>query len=221
MDLKAEIRSQLGKSVKSLRENGQIPAELYGKGIGNIHLLVDAKDFKKAFKALGESSVVNVSVGDEKRAVLIQDVGRDPLSGEPINIDFYQVRMDEKVRVKVPLEFIGEAPAVKEKGGLLNKTMMEVEVEALPSDLPRDFKVNLGVLGDINSSIYVKDLDISKGVKVLVEPTTVIATIVPPAPEEVIETPINVEEVKVETEEKKAERQKNKESEEVKGAAKE
>lgn len=208
MDLKAEIRSQLGKSVKGLRKNGQVPAELYGKGIENIHLLVDAKDFKKAFKALGESSVVNILVGNEKRAALIQEVGRDSLSGEPLNIDFYQVRMDEKVRVKVPLQFTGEAPAVKEKGGLLNKTMMEIEVEALPSDLPRDFKVNLGVLGDINFSIYVKDLDIPKGVKILVEPKTVIATIVPPAAEEVVETPISVEDVKVETEEKKAERQK-------------
>jgi large subunit ribosomal protein L25 len=208
MDLKAEIRNTFGKQVKVLRKSGQIPAELYGKGIENIHLLVDAKDFKKAFKALGESSVVNILVGDEKRAALIQDVGRDSLSGEPLNIDFYQVRMDEKVRVKVPLEFIGEAPAVKEKGGLLNKTMMEIEVEALPSDLPRDFKINLGVLSDINSSIYVKDLDIPKGVKILVEPATVIATVVPPVAEEVVEAPISVEEVKVETEEKKAERQK-------------
>ncbi|MCL5733660.1 MAG: 50S ribosomal protein L25 [Patescibacteria group bacterium] len=214
MDLKADIRNKLGKSVKGIRKEGQIPAELYGKGVENVHLSVSAKDFKKVFKEAGENAVVNILIGDAKHSALIQDVSRDSITGDPVNIDFYQVRMDEKVKVRIPLEFIGEAPAVKEQGGLLNKTMLDVEVEALPSDLPHSFKVSLDALKDINSSIYIKDLDIPKGVKIMIEPTTVVATVIPPAPEEVVETPINLEEVKVESEEKKVERQKAKEEEE-------
>lgn len=215
MDLKAEVRERLGKSVKRLRNDGQIPAELYGKGVANVHLSVNAKDFRKVFKEAGESAVVNILIGDAKHSALIQDVSRDSITGEPVNIDFYQVRMDEKVKVRVPLEFIGEAPAVKEQSGLLNKTMLDIEVEALPSDLPHSFRVPLDYLKEINSSIYVKNLEVPKGVKIMIEPTTVIATVIPPAPEEeVVEAPVNLEEVKVESEEKKAERQKAKEESE-------
>jgi len=128
MDLKAEIRNVLGKKVKAIRKNNQIPAELYGHGINNLHLLVNAKDFKKALKETGENTILNLIVDNKTYPVLIQDVTNDDLTGQPINIDFYQVRLDEKVKVRVPIEFVGEAPATKEKNGILNKTMLDIEI---------------------------------------------------------------------------------------------
>ena len=117
--------------------------------------------------------------------------------------------MDEKIRTRVPLEFTGEAPAVKEKGGVLNKTLLEIEIEALPGDLPRHVEVRLETLDDVNKSIYVKDLALPKSVKVFLDAETVVVSVMPPrAEEEVVkvEAPADVSAVKVETEEKKAER---------------
>jgi large subunit ribosomal protein L25 len=211
MDLTVSSREQFGKAVNILRKQGLIPAELYGHGISNTHLSVDAGEFKKIWKEAGENTIINLIIGSERRSVLIHDVQKDYLSGDPSHIDFYQVRMDEKIKARVPIEFIGEAPAVKSLGGILNKTMSEIEVEALPGDLPHSFSVDLSSLVEFNQSIYAKDLKIPEEVQVLVEPQTVIATVTPPQKEEVAPPPApEVSEVKVETEEKKAEREKEK-----------
>jgi len=202
MELQVQKREIIGKKVKGLRKQGLIPAELYGHNIENTHLSVPAKDFLKIFKEAGESTIINLKFEDKELPVLIYDVITDPVDDQILHIDFYQVKMDEKITTSIPLEFIGEAPAVKEKGGILIKAMHEIEVEALPADLPHNIKVNLKVLSEIGKSIYVKDLEVPKGVKVLIEPETVVATVTEPAKEEVEERPISVEEVKVEGEEK-------------------
>src|SRR3989344_770423 len=217
MDLAVETREKFGKAVKILERQGLIPAELYGHGIANLHLAVKRRDFEKVFKDAGESTVIKLKVGGEKPNsgekelnVLVHDIQRNYLSDEISHIDFYQVRMDELIKAHIPLEFTGESPAVKGQGGILNKTLSEIEVEALPGDLPRQFEVNLGNLIELNQSIYVKDLEIPAKVKVLVEPETVLVTVTPPLEEEVIEAPVDVTAVKVEAEEKVAERAKGK-----------
>lgn len=212
MELAVKKREHFGKRVNALRREGAIPAELYGRGLANLHLSVPAKEFAKLFKEAGTNTVVTLVVGVEKRPALIHEVARDPLTGDPAHIDFYQVRMDEKIRARVPLAFTGEAPAVKAKGAVVNKAMTEIEVEALPQDLPHSFIVDLSSLGDVNESIYVCDLDVPRGVKVLADADTAVATATPPAPVEeakpvVEEAVADVSAVKVETEEKRAERQ--------------
>lgn len=205
MELQVQKRETLGKKVKTLRDSGFIPAELYGRDRQNIHLSVPVKEFTQVFKEAGESTVVNLVLGSEKFPVLINEVVANPLDDTIMHIDFYQVRMDEKITASIPLEFMGESPAVKEKTGVLVKAMQEVEVEALPADLPHDFKIDLGGLTDIGMSIYVRDIKVPEKVKLLVEPETVIATVVEQAKEEEIKGPVSVEEVKVEGEEKKKE----------------
>ncbi len=208
MDLVIQQRQKLGKAVKALRREGLIPAELYGHGIKNTHLAVTAKDFLKVFKEAGTNTVVNLVLDGKKRPALIYDAVRDYLSGEVSHVDFYEVRMDEKIKTKVPVEFLGVAPAVKDKGGILNKSVLEIEVEAFPADLPHRLDVDLSVLDDLNKSIYVKDIKIPKGVKVLIDAETVVATVAEPRAEEVVEAPpADLTAVKVETEEKKAERE--------------
>ncbi len=216
MELTATARDKFGKQVKALRKEGLVPAELYGRGVENRHLSVSAKEFGKVFKEAGTNTIVTLAMGGEKRPILIHDVACDLLTGEPAHVDFYQVRLDEKIRAKVPLEFVGEAPAVKVKGGVLNKSMTEIEVEALPQDLPHSLQVDLSALDEIDKSVYVRDLAVPKSVTLLVGGDTAIATATPPAPEEeaapAAEAVGDVSAVKVESEEKKAERQAEKAS---------
>lgn len=209
MELVAQLREVLGKKVKNLRQQGLIPAELYGHNAQNIHLAISLKNFTKVFKEAGTSAIVNLLVGKEKYPVLIYDYQKDYLTGDFIHVDFYEVRMDEKIQAKVPLEFIGEPPAVKEKGGILNKSMFEIEVEALPTNLPSHLTVNLNYLTDLDQSIYVKDLEVPPGVEILIDPETVIATITREEKEEKEGAPIDISAIKVEDEEKRTQREIN------------
>ena len=210
MDLAAKTREITGKKVRGLRKEGFIPAELYGRGIKNMHLSVPAKDFGKVFKAAGSTTVITLLIDKEKKPAMIHEVGRNFITGEVMYVDFHEIRMDEKIKAKVPLEFAGEAPAVKAFGAVVNKVMSEIEVEAFPNDMPHDITVDLSGLAELDKSIYIKDIPHPRGVKFLVGEETVVATATPPAPEEVVAPvaePVDVSAVKVETEEKKAERQ--------------
>ena len=206
MDLSVKTREITGKKVRALRREGLVPAELYGHGLKNVHLSVGAKDLNKALKEAGTSTVVTLILNTEKKPALIHDVVRNYLTGEIDHVDFYQVRMDEKITTKIPLEFVGESPAVKAFGAVLNKSMSEVEVEALPQNLPHNLVIDLSTLSELNQSIYVRDIAIPKGVEILVDKETAVATATPPVEEEVVTAPVDVSTVKVESEEKKAER---------------
>jgi large subunit ribosomal protein L25 len=207
MDLAIKTREITGKKVQALRREGLVPAELYGHGLKNIHLSVVGKEFGKVLKEAGTTTVVTLVLGTEKKSAIIHDVRRNYLSNEIEHIDFYQVRMDEKMKAKVALEFVGVSPAVKEKGAVINKSMSEIEIEALPKDLPHNLVVDLTLLDDINKSIYVRDIVIPKGVEILIDLDTAVATATPQTAEEVVEAaPIDVADVKVESEEKVAER---------------
>lgn len=187
MELNVQTRDILGKKVKTLREKGLIPAELYGHGIKNLHLTLSAKEFLKVFKEAGESTIVNLTTEDKKTLpVMIHEVKTDSLSGEILNIDFYQIKLTEKIRVYIPIEFIGEAPAVKNFGGILIKTLKEIEVEALPQDLPHRFQVDLASLNEIGKNIALKDLKIGDNVKLFINPETIIVTVVEAKAEEVV-----------------------------------
>lgn len=204
MEIQVQKRDIFGKKVKTLKSKGLVPAELYGHKMDNVHLSVPAKDFAKLYKQVGESTVINLVLGDKKIPALIHDTSVDFLSEEFSHIDFYAVNMKEKIRTSVPLSFIGESPAIK-AGGILVKSMHELEVEALPGDLPAAIEVDLSKLAEIHNSIHVKDLNIGNKVKIFIDPEAVAATIVEAAQEEVEVKPITVEEVKVEGEEKKKE----------------
>jgi large subunit ribosomal protein L25 len=209
MELNASERKVFGKNLKALRKEGQIPAEFYGRGMENRALTIQKKEFQSLFKTAGENTVITLVMEGKKQPSLIYDVHYNPVSGEILNVDFYGVRMDEKIRTAVPVEFVGEAPAVKEKGGVLAKGVTEIEVEALPGDLPHSFTVDISVLAELDQSIYVKDIAIPANVRIMLEPETAVVTVTPPAPEEEIAAPVmDVTDVKVETEEKKAEREK-------------
>ena len=207
MELAVQTREMDGKKAKALRKEGLVPAELYGHGVPNMHLSVPVKDFTKILKQAGTSTVVTLVVGKEKKPVIIHEVTQDFVTGNVAHVDFYQVKMNEKMTAKVPVEFVGIAPAVKEKQAVINKSIFEIEIEALPADLPHSLAVDLSVLDDLHKSIYIKDIRMPKGVHVLADLEAAVATAMPPVKEEEkVEVPVDVSEVKVESEEKKAER---------------
>jgi large subunit ribosomal protein L25 len=209
MELSVQPRTILGKKVRTLRKEGLIPAELYGHGIKNVHISVPAKEFNKMFREAGTTTVVTLHVGTEKHPVMVHEVLRDRILNDIVHIDFHEVRMDEKIRAHVPVEFVGESPAVKEFAAIINKAIAEIEVEAFPQDIPHSFIVDLAALDVIDKSIYVKDLVVPKGVELQIDAEMAIATATPPkAVEEVVaeETAVDVTAIKSEAEEKKAER---------------
>lgn len=207
MDLKVQKRDKFGSQVAALRASGLIPAELYGHGIQNVHISVPVKDFRIAYKEVGENRLLNLVVDKETRPVLIQEVTKDPLTDELLSVDFYQVKMDEEIQTTVPIRFVGEAPAVKNLGGVLVKAMDEVKIKALPANIPAEITVDLSGLAELRQSIYVKDIAQSSKFKVMVDAANVIVTVSEQREEE--EAPVAapaIDQVVVEAEEKKAAR---------------
>jgi large subunit ribosomal protein L25 len=176
-------KMNLQASLRELKEkrDGKIPAILYGKGIENKTLWVDAKDFIKVYREVGESTLLDLSVEkDGKQSVLIHDIQTHPLTGEIIHIDFYQVKMDEKIETDIELVFVGVAPAVKELGGTFVKSLDKLPIRALPGDLVGQIEVDISGLATFDDHIYVKDLNIPEGIEPLIEEDTVVALVTPP-----------------------------------------
>jgi large subunit ribosomal protein L25 len=213
LTLSAKTRKDLGKKVKNLRKVGKIPAILYGPGIKNLPLEIDAKEFEKTLKEAGESSLIKLQVRDEDKKnkefiVLIHEIERDPLTLKPIHIDFYQPKLKEEVEALVPLIFEGESKAVKELGGTLVKNISEVKVKALPLNLPKEIRVSIEKLKTFEDEIFISDLKLPEGVKILKDPKEIVAFAAPPEKvEEELAKPVEekVEEVEKVVEKKKEE----------------
>lgn len=184
MELKVQERTIFGKKTRQLRKEGLVPAELFGHGIKNKHFSVSLKDFMKTYKEAGENTVITlIDEQGEKFPALISEVILDHLSGNVITVDFHHVRKGEKIQAKVPIEFIGEAPATKQ-GLILVKVLGEVEIEALPEHMPHRFEVDLSGLKKEGQGIAIHDLKIEKNIKLLTPSDTIIVTITELAKEE-------------------------------------
>lgn len=201
--LNAEKRDIFGKKLKISREQGKLPAVFYGKGRETVPLFVNMKEFEKIWKKAGESTLIELNKDKKKIAdVLINDVAIDPLSDLPLHVDFYAVEMDKLIRTKIPLVFEGVAPAVKELGGILVKVIHEIEIEALPKDLPHEFKIDVSKIATFDDHITVKDIKAPAGVKIIAKPEEVI--VLAELPKEEIEQPtITIDQVEVEKKGKK------------------
>jgi large subunit ribosomal protein L25 len=231
LELKAQVRNTVGKKLKSLREKGIIPGVVYGHGHKSISLEINYEEFRNVFEKAGESTLIKLMVGEHIKNVLIHDIARDPMSDKFIHVDFYQVRMDKTLTAEVQLVFVGEAPAVKNLDGILVKNITEVEVEALPKDLPHEIKVDISFLDSFDKRIRIKDLQLPVGVKVLAEPGEVVVSVEPPRteeelkaleekPEEKVEEVEVISEKEVEGEEKEVSEKPEKKEETKEGSAK-
>lgn len=206
IELKAQPRTLLGSQVKNLRKKGYLPGVVYGEGVESQSIVASFIDFERVLARAGESTLVTLDMGGKKYNVLIHDVAYDPLKGSPIHADFYAVRMDKVINATVPFEFTGESSAVKNDGGILVKIMHEIEVEALPQDLPHELRVDLGLLSIFGSKVLVKDIISPKGVTMIADSDKIIVLVEAPRLVEAEEqTPAlgTVAEVKTEQEERR------------------
>lgn len=183
LELAAQLRTVLGTKVKHVRTAGMIPAVLYGKGHQAVSLQIPEKAFEKIFRDAGESTLVYVTVGSESHPTIIHDVVRHPVSDAYLHADFYKVRLDEKVKAEVPIVFVGESPAVKNLGAILVKSLNEVEVEALPQNLPHQITVDLSALENIGDHVAVVGLNV-KDARILGNPDEIVVIVQAPKSEE-------------------------------------
>jgi large subunit ribosomal protein L25 len=219
LKLSVSIREEKAKKNKKIREMGSVPAIVYGHGLKNIAVKVPLSEFIKIYNKAKESSLVDLIIDNQQPVkVLIQDVQKDPISDKFIHVDFYQVRMDEKIKAKILLNFVGEALAVKELGGVFVSNMDEVEVKCYPKDLVKEITVDISNLKTFNDYIYVKDLKLPAAIEVIDDKSLMVAQVTEPRSEEELkslETEVKEDVDKVAAVEKKE----KKDEEEAEGEA--
>lgn len=198
--LTAEKRD-IKNDLKIMRAEGRLPAVFYGGKIKSTPISINTFEFKKVWKEAGESSVVNISADGENIDVLIHEVAQHPVTDEPIHVDFYTIDKTKKVTVSVPLEFVGESPAVKNLGGILIKVLHELEIEGLPDNLPHNIDVNLELLTGLDSHIAIADISLPEGVTATADLKEAVASITEQKEEEE-ETPAEVDFESIEVEKK-------------------
>lgn len=174
--LTAEPRKITGKQVKKLRREGILPANVYGKDIKSQSLQLPIIEFQKVFTEAGETGVVDLKIGSDSIPVLIHNLHTD-YRNTPLHADFFKVNLKEKVSAMVPVEISGEAKAVLDNVGLLEKITNEIEVEALPTDLPENVPVNIEHLAQVGDQITVGDLNAPEIITILSDPSLVIVKI--------------------------------------------
>lgn len=183
-DYKFEAKSRSEKPNKT-RQDGLIPAVIYGKGFEPVSVALDGVKFNHLFKEAGTSNLIDISVGDkESFKTLVHDIQKDPITGKLIHIDFIKVNMKEKIHAEIPLEFIGESTAVINLEGSFISPIDSIEVECLPGDLVSEIKVDISILDDFEKNIKISDLPIPAGIEVQNDPEEVVAFVQEPRSEE-------------------------------------
>lgn len=186
--LEAQKRTIRGRKVKNLRKSGFVPGTVYGKGVESLSVQVNRDTLLSLFKEVGETGLVELSVDKtEKRPVLISLIQTHPVTGDVLHVDFRQVNLKEKISAMVPVELVGESPAVKNGIGNLVQQIDEVEVEALPTELPDHFELSIDGLLEIDQALYVKDIVFdAKKIEMLTDTEMIIAKIEGQQAEEVV-----------------------------------
>lgn len=221
--LKATTRDKLGTGeAKRSRAKGFIPAVIYGPGVSPEHILLDRTEFERVEKEVGETSFVTLVISNGQierkieKKVLIKEVERDSLRRVAAHVDFYQPKAGAKVRVKVPIAFIGTSALIETEGGVLVKSLQELEVTGIPEELPRELSLDISRIETFGERLLVKDIRMPEGVEAEEDPNVIVASILPvEKEEEAVALPSSaegaVEQVKVEDEEKRLAREKEKE----------
>ena len=189
-EIKAEIRTALGRKVKKIRKLGFIPATIYGKGLESKSVQFLAIELEKLFEEAGESALVNLILENETLPILFRNPQYHVIEGNLIHVDCYKVNLKEKISAMVPIEFIGESQAVKDGNTLVTVTD-EIEIEALPADLPEKIEIDLSVLENLESVINVADIKIDTSkLEIKTDIEQLIAKVEEPRAVEEVEAPV-------------------------------
>jgi len=179
IELSVANREILGKKVKHLRRQGITPVHVFGHGIESLALQCNTKELELVLGQAGLTRLINLKLAKEKkpRTVVVREFDRDWRRGELVHVDFYQVRMEEKIRLEIPLVLTGEAPALKAKTNMLDHELATLTVECLPAKIPDKIEVDISSLAELDQAIRVKDVPLDKDIAVLNNPDLVVAKI--------------------------------------------
>ena len=183
LELTAQRREVVGHKVKHLRTSGLLPAVMYGKGQDAISLQIPAGEFEKVFKHAGESTLIYLNVDKDSFPTLIKDVARDAVSGTAVHADFYKVSLTQKITAMVPVVFTGVSPAVRDLKAIFVRNVNELEVKALPQNLPHDITVDISGLKEFGDQITLGDITLADA-EFTGEAAEIIATVQEPKSEE-------------------------------------
>lgn len=174
--LQAEKREITGKKVKSLRRVGKVPAVIYERGQDSEHITVEALPLSRVWSAAGKHHIVQVEYDGASRMTLIKDVDFDPVKGSMTHVAFHAIKQNEKVEAEIPVEITGDIPAER-LGFFLVKPMTEVQIKALPADLPDKLEVSGETLAAVGDHLTVADLTVPANVEIMTEPDRTLAVV--------------------------------------------
>ncbi len=171
LTIQASKRNILGKKTRFLRRQGITPAHLFGHGVESLALECDSTNLWHIITQAGTTRLISLEIeGDEQpRSVFLREIQRDACTRALIHVDFFQVRMKEKIKAEVPIALVGEAPALKEKGRLLTHGITSLNIECLPDKIPPVVEVDLSLLEEIDQAIFVKDITFSADITLLTD----------------------------------------------------
>jgi large subunit ribosomal protein L25 len=189
VDLQGEIRTVVGKEeAKRLRRAKRIPGVVYGGDRGTVSVVVNPKELLAVLGA-GENALINLTLsgGESARTslVILKELQLDPVKGGPLHADFFEISVDKKIRVEVPLVLKGDPEGVKNKGGILAHTLRQLLVECLPLAIPERISVDVSGL-DVGNALHVSDLHVEEGIRILDDGGRVVASVTAPVAEEVV-----------------------------------
>jgi len=194
--LKVEKRDKK-ESLGEIRKAGLMPAVFYGKKEASTSIKLPYVIFEKTLKDAGESTILHLEGKGIDVDVLIHEVDLDPVTDKPRHADFYAIEKGKKLSIKIPLEFVGVAVAVKDLGGILVKVMHEMEIEALPKDLPHKIEVDISSLATFDSVVTAGSVKLPEGVTLKVKPEEVVASVYEPKEEVVEVAPVDLSAIEV------------------------
>lgn len=191
----AEPREVIGKKVKELRRKGIVPAAIYGPKRESTNIQVNAREFDKLFSNVGFNKFFDIELGGKSSKVLVKELQRHPLKDYTIMVNFYEVDENSKITVDVPVNLLGESPAVKQNLGFLVQQMDTIALYCLPKDLPDHLEVDISTLEHPGQSINVSDIKLNEAVELdsSVDSTSAVVYIAAPQKEEVEEAPVAAE----------------------------
>lgn len=179
MQLKASIRQPLGKRSRRLLREGKVPAVVYGHDTEATPITLDRLEFQKVFVKSGRTHLVDLVLdGGRTEKVLVREIQTHPRRLGPIHVDFYQVNLQEKIEVEIPVRLVGESAPVKQGDGDILQPLHAIRVECLPSDIPESFEIDITPLEEIEAEIRVRELKVPAGVSVLEDPEELVVKIV-------------------------------------------
>lgn len=188
IELEAEKREILGKRVKHLRRQGITPIHVFGHGIQSLALQCSTGELERVLARAGRTGLINLRLRGERepRTVVAREISRDWRDNKLLHVDFYQVRMEERLKVQVPVVLVGEAPALKSKANTLWGEVSTLTVECLPAEIPARIEVDVSSLAEPEQVIRVKDIRLPKGITITDDPELIVARVVA-RPAEVVE----------------------------------